>query len=199
MSATTSQDELERLVLDALAPQGGWSEDDYLWLTDRVQRPVEFTDGFIEVLPMPTDEHQGLSAFFFLAFSEYLRGRGGVVRYAPLRLRLADGKIREPDLLLLRDAADPRRQNRYWAWADLVLEIVSLDKPERDLVEKRHEYAAAGLPEYWIVEPRARTITVLTLRDGRYREHGLFGQHTWATSATLEGFAIEVNAAFAAR
>lgn len=114
MSATTSQDALQRLVLDALPPQGGWSEEEYLWLTDRSRRLVEFDAGYVEVLPLPTDEHQGISAFLFLAFSEYLRQRGGVVRYAPLRLRLPDGRIREPDLLLLRDADDSRRQNRYW-------------------------------------------------------------------------------------
>jgi len=38
--------------------QGEWSEDDYLWLTDHTRCLVEFTDGHIEVLPMPTDAHQ---------------------------------------------------------------------------------------------------------------------------------------------
>ena len=33
-------------------------EEEYLWLTDHTNRYVEFTDGFIEVLPMPTDRHQ---------------------------------------------------------------------------------------------------------------------------------------------
>ena len=35
--------------------QGEWSEDDYLWLTDHTRCLVEFTDGHVEVLPMPTD------------------------------------------------------------------------------------------------------------------------------------------------
>ena len=33
--------------------QGEWSEDDYLWLTDHTRCLVEFTDGHVEVLPMP--------------------------------------------------------------------------------------------------------------------------------------------------
>ena len=37
--------------------QGEWSEDDYLWLTDHTRCLVEFTDGHVEVLPMPTDAH----------------------------------------------------------------------------------------------------------------------------------------------
>ena len=82
---------------------------------------------------------------------------------APLRLRLWREKIREPDLLFLADANDPRRQDAYWTGADLVIEVVSRDDPQRDLVTKRSEYAQAGIPEYWIVDPQTATITVLRL------------------------------------
>jgi hypothetical protein len=74
----------------------------------------------------------------------------------------------------LPSAADPRRQNAYWTGADLVIEVVSPDDPQRDLVTKRSEYAQAGIPEYWIVDPQTETITVLRLEDARYVEHGVF-------------------------
>ncbi|MGN6358954.1 MAG: Uma2 family endonuclease, partial [Thermomicrobiales bacterium] len=96
------------------------------------------------------------------------------------------------DLLVLRDANDPRRQNRYWLGADLVVEIVSPDTPERDHVEKREDYAVAGVTEYWIVDPRQQTITVLALHEGQYQEHGVFARGAQATSALLAGFAVAV-------
>ena len=34
---------------------------------------------------------------------------------------------------------------------------------KRDLVTKREEYAQASIPEYWIVDPALKTITVLQL------------------------------------
>ena len=71
--------------------------------------------------------------------------------------------FREPDLLLLRDRADTRCQDRYWLGADLVAEVISPDNPDPDLVEKRADYAEAGIPEYWVVDPRDETIRVLTL------------------------------------
>jgi Uma2 family endonuclease len=109
-------------------PQGEWSEDDYLWLTDRTRRLVEFTDGHIEVLPMPTDEHQRIVLFLYRALYAFLAARGlGIVLVAPLRLRLRTGRYREPDVLLLLSATDARRSNRYWTGADLVLEVVSPD------------------------------------------------------------------------
>ena len=49
----------------------------YLTLTDHANRLIEFTDGFLEVLPMPTDKHQCILAFLYLAFWQFLKPRGG--------------------------------------------------------------------------------------------------------------------------
>lgn len=193
----TSPHEYREVVLDLLPEQGGWGEDEYLWLTDHTSRLIEFTDGYIEVLPMPTDEHQGVLDFLNDAVKRHVLPHG-VVRFSPLRVLLRDGKIREPDLVVLLDRHDPRRSNRYWSGADLVMEVVSPDKPERDLIEKRRDYAEAGIPEYWIVNPLNRTITVLTLDGGAYREHGVFARGAQATSALLAGSALDVRAVFAA-
>ncbi|HEY8596872.1 MAG TPA: hypothetical protein VIL85_00500, partial [Thermomicrobiales bacterium] len=64
----TAPHELEDLLLELLPEQGHWGEEQYLWLTDGTGRLIEFTDGEIEVLPMPTDEHQTLSQFLLFAF-----------------------------------------------------------------------------------------------------------------------------------
>lgn len=192
----TLQAEVDHLVLDLYPQQGSWSEEQYLNLTDGTSRLVEFTDGSIEVLPTPTDYHQSVLGYLYRSFALYLRPIGGKVLFAPLRLRIRAGAFREPDLLLVRDAHDPRRQNRFWEGADLALEIVSPDKPERDLIEKRGDYAQAGIPEYWIVDPKPETITVLRLEDGAYVEHGVFGRGSKATSALLPDFSVSVDAVF---
>src|SRR5580698_5436810 len=171
----------ERL-LDILDRQGSWTEEEYLSLTDHTTRLVEFTDGFLEVLPMPTDYHQAIVQFLLYAFDGILKPLGGKVRIAPLRLRVSKGKFREPDLLLLLSASDRRRQDRFWTGADLVVEVVSPDKPERDLVSKRQDYAAAGVAEYWIVNPSNETILVLVLNKNRYRRLGNFARGIMARS-----------------
>src|SRR5262245_66589247 len=116
-----------------------------------------------------------------------------------MRLQIRKGKFREPDLILLRSAQDPRRQNRYWLGADLTLEVVSEDDPDRDLVEKRADYAEAGVPEYWILNPLTQTITVLRLEGNAYVEHGVFSRGATATSALLAGFAVSVDAVMDAK
>jgi Uma2 family endonuclease len=185
----------ERL-LDILDRQGTWTEEEYLSLTDHTTRLVEFTDGFLELLPMPTDYHQAIVQLLLYAFDAFLKPRGGKVRIAPLRLRICKGKFREPDLLLLLSASDRRRQNRFWTGADLVVEVVSPDKPERDLVSKRQDYAAAGVAEYWIVNPSNDTILVLVLNKKRYRRLGSFARGTVARSSLLQGFEMGVDQVF---
>jgi Uma2 family endonuclease len=172
--------------------QGEWSEDDYLWLTDHTKRLVELTDGHIEVLPMPTEEHQRIVLYLYRALYVFL-GVRGIVLVAPLRLRLQTGRYREPDLLLLLSTNDTRRGNQFWTGADLVLEVVSPDDPGRDLVQKHREYAEAGISEYWIVDPSTAQMIVLRLERTAYLEHGVFPRGTQATSVLLDGFSVAVD------
>ena len=193
-----SQVALDALLRELLPRQGDWSHEDYLWLTDRGDRRVEFTDGRIEGLPIPTDAHQSVLLFLHALFRAWLRPRGGVVMVSGMRMRVREGKFRAPDILLLRDRSDPRRRNRCWQGADLVVEVVSPDDPDRDLVEKRADYAEAGIAEYWIADPRDETLTVLVLGEVAYVEHGRYGRGETAASVLLEGFAAEASAVFGA-
>ena len=195
-TAPTSQDALATLLRDVLPPQGAWSDEAYLWLTDHTNRPIEFSDGWVQELPKPTSIHQLVLAFLFRLFDDHVMPQGGVVAFSALRLRIRPGKFREPDLLLLLSRKDPRFQNRFWLGADLVVEVVSPDDPDRDLVEKRADYPEAGISEYWIADPRDATITVLALRGDAYVEHGSFGRGSSATSPLLKGFAADVAAVF---
>jgi Uma2 family endonuclease len=190
--------EWKDVLEDILPPQGEWTEEAYLVLTDHRNRLVEFTDGFLDVLPMSTDKHQMLLKFLFIAFYHFFETRGGVVHFAPLRLRVRPRKYREPDLLLLLSATDPRRQDRYWNGADLALEVVSEDKLERDLVDKRGDYAEARVPEYWIVNPLTESITVLRLRDAAYEEVGTYRRGESATSVLRPEFSVVVAHVFGA-
>ncbi|MCY4129306.1 MAG: Uma2 family endonuclease [Gammaproteobacteria bacterium] len=191
----TSQEAADAILFDVRPPQGRWREFDYLWLTDRCDRLVEFADGFLEELPHPTDLHQSILLFLFRCFDERVRSEGGVALVGPLRLKIRENCFREPDLLLLRDAHDSRRQNRYWLGADLVVEVVSPDDPERDYVQKRHDYATARISEYWIVDPQRDEITIMNLVQDHYVENGTFRLGESASSSLLDGFSVKVSEA----
>jgi Uma2 family endonuclease len=188
--------EWKDLLADVVPPQGEWSEQLYLALTDHGNRLIEFTDGFLEVLPMPTDKHQCILAFLYLAFWQFIKPRGGKAHFAPLRLRIRPRKFREPDIILLLSATDERRQNRFWLGADLALEVVSEDKPERDLIDKRSDYAEARVTEYWIVNPQTDVITILRLQGDSYEEAGTYRRGQSAASVLMPEFSVAVDDVF---
>jgi Uma2 family endonuclease len=195
-SQPLSNQEWKDVLEDIVPGQGEWSEEQYLVLTDHRNRLVEFTDGFLDVLSMPTDEHQSLVKFLLLVLVPFFEARGGVVQFAPLRLRIRPGKFREPDLILLLVANNPRRQNRYWDGADLAVEVVSEDEPDRDLIDKRLDYAEAQVPEYWIVNPQTQTVTVLRLSGTACEEAGIYRRGQLATSVLRPELSVAVAEVF---
>ncbi len=177
--------------------QGMWSETDYMAL--RPNRHVEFTDGVLEVLEMPTEAHQFIVEFLYQTLKAFAAARQlGKVLFAPLRVQIRLGKYREPDIVFMRAEHADRRSNEFWMGADLVMEVISDDREsrERDLEKKRDDYAEGGIPEYWIVDPVLERITVLALDGDAYRRHGEFERGAQATSATLAGFSVEASAVF---
>lgn len=184
------------IELDLLPLQGLWTEEQYLKLTNQTNHLIEFTDGEIEVLPMPTRRHQVILLLLYELFKALVNPLGGIVLVAPLRLQVRPGKFREPDVLMLLQAEDLRNQDAFWLGADIVVEIVSPDRPERDVEEKPRDYAEAGIPEYWIVNPLDETITVLTLAGNAYAEHGVFRRGDRASSKILDGFSVNVDEVF---
>jgi Uma2 family endonuclease len=182
-------------------PQGQWSEAEYLKVTESTNQLVELTDGKIRVLEMPTTAHQMIVEFLLDAFRAFIKARKlGRMLFAPLRVKVRENKFREPDLMFMRRGHFDRAGEDYWEGADLVVEVVSNnpDGRTRDLVEKRLDYAEAGIPEYWIVDPARKQVTVLVLRDGSYATLGEFRPGQEAASELLEGFSVDVAEVFQA-
>ncbi len=174
-------------------PQGAWEESECLalgtnWL-------IEFSDGKLEVLPPPNTSHQLRVDFLGDLLKTFIRDhRDGRVLFAPLPVRLGVGRYREPDIVYL-SGTRVRQSEDYPEGADLVVEVVSEDTANRDLITKRAEYAAAGISEYWIVDPQQETITILVLEEtgNEYGVHGTFPRDSQATSRLLDGFYVAVN------
>lgn len=120
------------------------------------------------------------------------------VPFAPFRIKLWEGKLREPDIVFMRKEHADRRHGNYWLGADLVTEVLSPDDPKRDREARRREYAITRIPEYWLVEPVAQTVTVFVLEGDAdaYSVHGVFSSGADASSATLSGFRVDVGILF---
>ncbi len=179
----------------------GLSVDDYLSLDGNYL--VEYVDGRLQVLPMPDLFHQALVVVLLRLLDAWMAAADPDARtaQAPFRMYLSDRLYREPDVALMLGRHAARRQPRRWDGADLAIEIISETNAEHDLTTKRADYAAAGIPEYWLIDPAVRTVRVLTLPPAgplAYHVHGEFGLGQTATSVLLAGFALDVTDLFAA-
>src|SRR5689334_19173709 len=131
--STTSQEPEYAWEVATLYPaQGEWSEEEYLELTDRMNRRIELTDGRLEFLAMPTEVHEALVQFLLLALHPFVEQRSvGKVYSSGIRLRIRPRKIRLPDIIFLHRDHAHARHNRVWEGADLVMEVVSDDPNDR--------------------------------------------------------------------
>jgi Uma2 family endonuclease len=180
--------------------QGAWSEEAYLDLTDGSSRRIEFTDGRLEFMPMPTEIHQELIEFLYRAFYSFVHQRNlGKVHLSGLRVRIRPNKVREPDVLFLHKNNFHMRHNRVWDGADIAIEVVSDDPSDRkrDYEEKLVDYAEGGINEYWIVDYERKLVLIHQLEEGNYVLHGTYTLGQQAASVLLDDFSIDVTALFA--
>lgn len=177
-------------------PQGQWTEADYFALPE-TNRYAELSEGRLIVPPHPTYSHQTALQHVFLKLQAFVEERQlGVVRFAPLPVRLWPGKIREPDLFFIaREHAD-RLGEQVCGVPDLVVEILSPGTRLTDRGEKFFEYARAGVREYWMVDPEEQAVEVYLLKEGAYTLLGKHGSGETARSEVLKGFQLVVDEVF---
>jgi Uma2 family endonuclease len=177
--------------------QGEWTERDFFALPEST-RPLELARGKIVMAPAPDDRHQHISGELFFALKAHVDAHQlGVVRHAPYDVRLFPGTIRQPDLVFIRSEHMDRIVGRYFDGPpDWVAEIISPGSRELDEEVKLVEYAQAGVPEYWLVDPENRTIRVYTLQGEAYTLTSTASSGQVAHSTTIEGFEVPVGGVF---
>jgi len=183
-------------VAELYPPQGQWTEEDYFSLPD-TNRIVELSEGRLIMAPHPTYSHQTALQNLFLKLEAFVREKElGVVRFAPLPVRLWPGKIREPDIFFIAKEHEDRLGERVCGVPDLAVEVISPGTRRIDRGEKLFEYAKAGVAEYWLVDPEEKTIEVYVLREGAYELVEKFRSGEAARSELLEGFEVQVDEVF---
>jgi Uma2 family endonuclease len=122
----------------------------------------------------------------------------GEVFGAAVDVRLSPHNIVQPDICFIsRPRLGIEREQYVDGAPDLVIEVLSERTRGVDLVRKRALYEMAGVPEYWIVDLRNRTITVLTLVDGEYQ--GVAQSEGVVRSLVVPGFEVVIADVFALR
>jgi Uma2 family endonuclease len=152
----------------------------------------ELSHGVLVVTPGPNLNHQ-LVASKLVAYLESNRQPTQAV-LMEAELLLSDDTVKRPDVMVV-DKGLVHGQHIKGIPA-LVVEVASPSTSRLDRTEKRLVYAEAGIPGYWLVDPDARTITVLELVDGDYVERASLDATGTCEVTTPGRFVLDAGAIF---
>jgi Uma2 family endonuclease len=153
-------------VLPTAAPVT-WRE--FVELPDDDRR--ELIDGVLIEVDVPNKLHEHIVTA--LAAHLYFWAKGGnagLVLVSGYKVRISERRGVMPDVQFYRrDNPAPREQKGLETGRpDLAVEVISASSSRYDRVTKLKYYASIGVPEYWIIDPQARTLERLLLREGAY-------------------------------
>jgi Uma2 family endonuclease len=178
-------------------PQGTWTYDDYAALPDDGQR-YEIIDGVIYMTPAPNTGHQSANNLFafYLTMHVQMKSKGRVFA-APYDVELAPDVVVQPDVIVVLQAnLAIITKSRIIGAPDLLVEIASPGTAGHDRRRKQDAYARAGVREYWIADPRAQTVELLTLQQGVYHSRNVFQGGALLPSQVVPELPVKVEQFF---
>lgn len=138
-------------------------EEDLAAMPDDGRR-YELYDGEIYVSPAPVPAHQRVSANTHALLLRAEMAGHGVSFAAPIEVKLGRGRVVQPDLIFIRrERLAIIGETQIVGAPDLVVEIVSPSSRKRDLGWKLRAYEAAGIPFYWVADPKGALVLPHTL------------------------------------
>ena len=174
--------------------QGEWTYEDYLRLPDDGRR-YEVIRGHLYVSHAPSYEHQLAVTGLFLTVGLFVtENKLGVVLAAPFDVILTGiATPVEPDFLFFRTGNAPRSGDKnFEGIPDLLVEVLSPRTRHVDLGVKRAAYEESGVPEYWVIDPKARTLVIFGMKGDKYVELARGGVGDTVESAVLKGLRLAV-------
>ena len=191
------REEYATWIAELFPPQGRWREEDYFALPEST-RIIELSEGRLIMHPTPTFEHQEIVNELAAALRRYVKEKGlGKAATAPFDVRLWKDRIRQPDVFFIRTENLNRIKGAYLDGPpDWVAEVISPGSREIDEVDKLADYARAGVPEYWLIDPEQRTIRIYALRGEKYDLLATCRSGDRARSEAVAGFEIPVDLIF---
>ena len=156
---------------------------------------AELIDGRIYMMSSPSTRHQVVLGNMFGQLYNHLAGKKCKALLSPFAVRLNEDTEVQPDLVVICDPNKLTRRGCNGA-PDLIIEILSPSTERHDRYTKFMLYMAAGVPEYWMVNPENNALTVCRLTDNGYVTT-ILNDTDNATINALPGFEMDLGAVFA--
>ncbi|MFN7019571.1 MAG: Uma2 family endonuclease [Fimbriimonadales bacterium] len=191
---------MEQVVYEGarMPPQGKVSFEEFLeWLDEDTH--AEWVDGEV-ILKTPVSVlHQDINSYLHALVSLWVAYHfQGSTYHPPLQVKftLPSGKqvSREPDLVVILPGNSGQFQQHYFEGApDLIVEILSPSNRNIDRLTKFEEYEAAGMPEYWLIDPDRQYAEFFQLDETGVYRVAFSGSEGVYRSRVLAGLWLEVR------
>ncbi len=179
-------------------------------LTYREFRELEFDDndtywyelinGELVQKQSPSIRHQRISRKIERALDNYAeKTQSGELFHAPLDVVLDDYNAYHPDVFFIKKERSfilDNKEQVVIGSPDLVVEILSKSTAVYDKGAKRETYERNGVREYWLVDPRNKSVEVYGLIEQRYKLIAYQEETGMVKSAVLEGFELDIEKIF---
>ena len=128
----------------------------------------ELIDGKVVLMsPRPRINHARISGAIYFAFARYLQGKRCEPFCDGVDVYLAEKNHFIPDVMIVCNP-DQVKETHIEGAPALVVEVLSVSTQFRDRGVKMHAYAAAGVQEYWLVNPNDKSIEVYLNHEGTF-------------------------------
>ncbi len=163
--------------------------EEYLSYDDGTESRYELVDGVLVEMGSERRLNEKIALWLLSQFLQFV-SIDLIARGTQLCVASSTVTARNPDLMILTTELDRVLSHSTQSLITLnmpapalVVEVVSpgdegTENYDRDYVEKRQEYAARGIPEYWIIDPDRHVVLVLTLQGQEYQEQRFVGTET---------------------
>ena len=183
--------------MNEIPPELRYTYADYMSVTAAGDKRYELLDGDLFRLPNPTVKHQMILGDLALHLHNYVGiSRLGHLVHAPLDVLIGEDVV-QPDILFISHDRKPIIHEAAVKGApDMIVEVLLLSTAERDLGYKRRLYANHEVSEYWIADPDAESIEVLTLVEARYVKFAKYGKFDILISPLFDKLSIHLEGIF---
>jgi Uma2 family endonuclease len=165
------------------------------WSLPESVLPVEYVNGEIVMAPTPTVLHQHVILEMAFTLRQFVaRHELGEIFLSPLDVSLPTGDVVQPDIFFLspKQAERARTVNRVKDVPPFLIEVLSPGSATHDTIRKRALYERNGVREYWIVDPKEKTVMQLVLKKKHYAVTE-FDESDVIRGAVLSGFESNVG------
>jgi len=171
--------------------------DDFFALVADGQK-ADLIDGVIYMASPDSMRNDQLGGFIRTVLHIYTEAKAlGMVFGSRFAFELSNTRAPEPDVAFVSNKRlHLLRNNKMIGGPDVAVEVVSPESRHRDYFEKKLVYEAAGILEYWIIDPLQSRAEFHRLEDGAYRLVAL-EQNRIFRSQEITGFWLDVEWLFA--